>query len=140
MTSTYRIVVADDDADVRAALSRVLASDSRFEVVAEVGDAHGLVDLVTENAAHGVLLDVRMPGGGAEAARALDGTAVVIAVSAETAPRTVHQLLAAGASGYVAKDRLGPCFPDLVARCLQGEVVLAVSTARRVIRKLVDAG
>lgn len=136
----YRAVVADDDADVRAALAMSLCSDPRFEVVADVADAHDLADVARLAEADVVLLDVRMPGGGADAARALrdQGDAVVVAVSAETSPHTVTAMLAAGVQGYLAKDRLGTSLPELVGRCLAGEVILAVPTAGTVLRRLVS--
>jgi DNA-binding NarL/FixJ family response regulator len=135
----YRAVVADDDAHVRAAVAMALGDDPRFEVVAEVDDAHELADVVRLAGADVVLLDVRMPGGGAEAARALhdQGGVVVVAVSAETSPRIVTAMLSAGVQGYLAKDRLGTSLPDLVGRCLAGEVILAVPTGRTVLRRLV---
>ena len=93
-----------------------------------------------------VLLDVRMPGGGAEAARALRATAstngggagapAVVAVSAHTGTATVVAMLQAGAVGYLAKGRLAD-LPDLVARCAAGEVVLAVPSAADALDQLV---
>lgn len=135
----YRAVVADDDTHVRSAVAMSLASDPRFEVVAQVGDAHLVAEVARSSGADVVLLDVRMPGGGAEAARALHGQGgtVVVAVSAETSPRIVTAMLAAGAQGYLAKDRIGASLPDLVGRCLAGEVILAVPTAGIVLRRLV---
>lgn len=135
----YRAVVAEDDDDVRAALARALDSDPRFETVAEVAHAHGLAELALSNRADVVLMDVRMPGGGPEAARAVHevGRAVVVAVSAESSPSVVLSMITAGAQGYLAKDRLGTALPELVCRCLKGEVILAVPTAGVVLRRLV---
>ena len=96
-----------------------------------------------------VLVDVRMPGGGEAAARAVltlpdrpaDGAGsrtappVVIAVSGHTGTAVVAAMLRAGVSGYLAKGSLGH-LPDLVARCADGEVVLAVPGAVEALREV----
>ncbi len=135
-----RVVIADDDEGIRTVLSEVVESDTRFEVVGTAADGHELLDVAALTQPHVVLLDVRMPGGGASAVRALlEGPpVVVVAVSAETAPDTVAAVVRAGARGYLAKGRLGPDLPDLVARCVAGEVVLAVPTAAQAVRHLID--
>jgi len=136
-----RIVVADDDEAIRTVLSEVMRSDDRFEVVGEAADGVELLDVVDDTRPDVVLLDVRMPAGGVTAATALQDHApvVVVAVSAETSPETVASLLRAGVRGYLAKGRLGPQLPDLVARCVAGEVILAVPTAAAAVRRLVTS-
>ena len=133
-----KVVVADDDEAIRAVLSEVMRSDGRFDVVAEAADGTELLDLVASHDVDVVLLDVRMPNGGVTAARALQEgpPVVVVAVSAETSPEIVASLLRAGVRGYLAKGRLGPNLPELVARCVAGEVILAVPTAAQAIQRL----
>lgn len=132
------VVVADDDARVRGALIALLRTDGRFAVVAELSDGTTLVETVRRTQPDVVLLDVRMPGGGVEAARALrDGPPVVIvAISAETSPTVVAEMVRAGANGYLAKGRLGADLPESVVRCVKGEVLLAVPTASQALRRL----
>ncbi|QZY30305.1 response regulator [Nocardioides coralli] len=136
--SPHRVVVADDDDDVRAALAFALDRDRRFEVVARLADAHDLLAVVRGSRADVVLLDVRMPGGGASVCSAVrdHSAAVVVVVSAETSAAVVEEYLTAGARGYLGKGRLGDALPDLVSRCLDGEVILAVPTAAVVLRRL----
>jgi DNA-binding NarL/FixJ family response regulator len=140
----YRVVVGDDDDDVRAALCEVLDADARFRVVGSVATGAELVSLVAMTCPDVVLLDVRMPGGGEGAARALTSAPdppVVVAVSASTDVATVTALLRAGAQGYLGKGRgLGETLADTVARCLEGQVVLAVPNGRAVLRAIAAAG
>ena len=140
MGQPIRVVVADDDELIRTVLSELVASDPRFVVVGQAADGIELLDVVARCDADVVLLDVRMPSGGVTAAVALQQgpPVVVIAVSAETAPDTVAALLRAGVRGYLSKGRIGPELPDVVARCLAGEVVLAVPTAAHAVKKLID--
>ena len=138
--SVHRVVVADDDDMMRSALVDVLRADHRFHVVAAVSTGTDLPDVVSRHRADVVLLDIRMEHGGPEAARRLTsvpkGGPVVVAISAEVGTVRVLEMLRAGATGYLAKGRLGASLPDLVDRCAQGEVLLAVPTASAAVRHL----
>jgi two-component system nitrate/nitrite response regulator NarL len=120
-----------------------LEADARFTVVAAVSSGAGLVELVEESAADVVLLDVRMPGGGPAAAQQLTDRfgrrVVLIAVSAQLETATVFRMLRAGTTGYLPKGRLGASMPDLVARCAEGELVLAVPTGGAALHQLLGS-
>ncbi|GAB3774253.1 DNA-binding NarL/FixJ family response regulator [Nocardioides ginsengisegetis] len=141
-----RVVVADDDLSFRGALVDVLEDDPRFVVVGIAGTGDELMQLVDRQDPDVVLLDIRMPGGGPEAARRLTRTVdpatggstgpVVVAVSAQVGANGILAMLRAGATGYLGKGRLGAQLPDLVARTLEGEVVLAVPGAVDALRQL----
>lgn len=138
---TIRVVVADDDQTMRRAMVDVLTAHGGFTVVGETGSAEGLPDLVAEVEAELVVLDVRMPGGGPSAARALRARAphpVVVAVSASNDVPTVAEVLRAGAGGFLAKGRLGTTFGDDLQRCLSGQVLIAVPQGVQVLRALGD--
>ena len=139
----YRVVVADDDPTFRSAAVEVLEADERFAVVGEVATGSGLVELVQDTGADVVLLDVRMPGGGPAAAQQLTERfgrrVVMVAVSAQVETATVFRMLRAGTSGYLPKGRLGASMPDLVARCAEGELVLAVPTGAAALHQLLGS-
>jgi two-component system nitrate/nitrite response regulator NarL len=137
--SGIRVVIADDDDGVRTALHDVLDADERFLVVGTASGGDDLTRIVEAARPDVVLLDVRMPGGGEAAARdisALANAPVVVAVSASTEVTTVVAMLEAGATGYLAKGRLGQWLPEMVARCVDGQVVLAVPNGAAVLRRL----
>lgn len=133
------VVVADDNDAIRHTLTALLHSDPRFEVVGHAATGEALLEVVTTTRPHVALLDVRMPGGGPEAARALTGahSVVVIGVSSETSTHIVVDMVRAGVRGYLVKDRVGSSLPDLVARCAAGEVVLATPTGAEALRQLI---
>lgn len=134
-----RVVIADDDDDVRAALHDVLDADHRFNVVGTASTSDALLHLASSEQPDVVLVDVRMPGGGIAAAATLSTLReppIIIAVSASTEPSTVISMLRAGATGYLAKGRLGHWLPEMVARCADGQVMLAVPQAAGVLRAL----
>ena len=135
---TIKVVVADDDARVRGALIALLRTDRRFAVVAELSDGTTLVETVRRTRPDVVLLDVRMPGGGVAAAHALQAgpPVVIVAISAETSPTVVAEMVRAGANGYLAKGHLDADLPESVVRCVNGEVLLAVPTASQALRRL----
>ena len=141
-----RTVVGDDDERFRAAVVDVLEADPRFAVVGVAADGAELVELAATTSPDLVVLDVRMPSGGAAAALRLsrpDGDParsaprpLVVALSADTAPEIVASMLEAGAVGFLAKGRLGATLPDLLARVCDGEVVVAVPTGVHALRHL----
>ena len=142
MADRFRVVVADDDDDVRAALVDNLQADARFTVLAAVSSGSDLLESCKELRPDVALVDVRMPDGGAAAVRALMDSGscpVVIAVSASVTIGTIMPILAAGATGYLAKGNLGRNLPDLVARCAKGQAVLAVPGGGAILRALTAA-
>jgi DNA-binding NarL/FixJ family response regulator len=138
-----RVVVADDDTVFRRALVDVLEIDPRFQVVAETATGADLGPVVVAARADLVLLDVRMPQGGPVAARAVtEATAgwsrspVLVVVSADSTLHTVVSMVRAGVSGYLVKGRIGSSLGELLMRCVDGEVVLAVPRALDVFDRL----
>ena len=57
-----RVLVADDQPNVRSALGLLLTQETEFQVVGETADATGLLLAVTEKAPDLVLLDWELPG------------------------------------------------------------------------------
>jgi DNA-binding NarL/FixJ family response regulator len=139
-----RVVVADDDPSFRSALIKVLEADSRFLVVGVVTQGDALVALANDTRPDLVVLDVRMPGGGPVAARALRQAAaeweapvpVVVALTAQSDVATVVAMLREGATAYLVKGRVGADLPDLLVRSAEGEVLLAVNTGAQALQHL----
>lgn len=141
-TGGIRVVVADDDVTMRRAMVDVLNAHGGFSIVAEAASGVGLAELVAETDAQLVVLDVRMPSGGADAARTLRARPpypVVVAVSASTDIPTIAAMVRAGATGFLAKGHLGTTFADDLVRCLGGQVMIAVPHGAQVLRALGDA-
>jgi DNA-binding NarL/FixJ family response regulator len=141
-----RVALADDDPAFRAALIEVLEADPRFTVVGAADNGTDLVRLATQTRPDLVVLDVRMPGGGPLAARALREAAadwetpvpVVAALTAQSAVATVVAMLREGVGAYLVKGRVGSDLPDLLVRSAEGEVVLAVPTGAQALRHLLS--
>jgi two-component system response regulator DesR len=119
-----RLLLADDQALVRGALSALLDLEADLEVVAEVGSGDAVLDAVRQHRPDVALLDVEMPG--------LDGIAAAAAVRAEFPdvrvlivttfgrPGYLRRALQAGASGFVVKDTPAAELADAVRRVHAG--------------------
>lgn len=124
MTESIRLLLADDQALVRGALSALLGLERDLEVVAEVDRGDLVLDAVRANPVDVVLLDVEMPG--------LDGIAVAEVLAREvpsvrslivttfSRPGYLRRALDAGASGFVVKDTPAAELADAVRRVHQG--------------------
>jgi DNA-binding NarL/FixJ family response regulator len=142
MRDRIRVIIADDDDVVRAALVDSLQGHPRFEVLAAVSSGSDLVEKSMWLRPDVALVDVQMPGGGEQAIRALmqqSSCPVVIAISATVSVGTIMPILRAGATGYLAKGNLGESLPDLVARCAGGQAMLAVPGGGAILRALAAA-
>jgi DNA-binding NarL/FixJ family response regulator len=100
-----RVLIADDDPDVRAVLSAQLAPG--FHVVGAAADTDEAIALAGEHQPDIAIVDVQMPGGGGVRATqgiraAAPGTAIV-ALSADESERIVLEMLTAGAVTYIRK-------------------------------------
>jgi len=118
------LLLADDQALVRGALSALLGLEDDLEVVAEVGSGDAVVPAAREHAPDVALLDVEMPGLDGIAAtaalrEALPGVRVLI-VTTFGRPGFLRRALRAGASGFVVKDTPAAQLADAVRRVHAG--------------------
>jgi len=121
-----RVLIADDDPDVRAVLSARLAG--RFDVVATAADTDEAIALATEVRPDIAIVDVQMPGGGGvratkEICEATPDTAIV-ALSADESERVVLDMLRAGAVAYVRKGVDADELASLLEEALRAHVKL----------------
>lgn len=136
---TLRVVIADDQALVRAGFRMILHSEPGIEVVAEAEDGREAVAACTAELPDVVLMDLRMPGmDGLEATRALHETGVPVKVLALTTfdtDRYVYAALRAGAAGFLLKTAPPDRLVDAVRQVAAGDTLLAPSITRRLIEE-----
>lgn len=118
-----RVAIVDDHALVRAGLRRFLCEHVDVRVVAECASAREVMDVVRQEAADVILLDIAMPGqSGVDALHAIKARAQdlpVLILSSFPEEHYAPTLLRQGASGYLPKD----CEPQ--------EIVNAIRTVAR---------
>jgi len=136
-----RVVVADDQALVRAGFSVILTSTDDIEVVGEASDGREAVDVVTRERPDVVLMDIRMPEcDGLAATRRitaderLANTKVLILTTFDL-DEYVFEALRAGASGFLLKDALPDDLLAAVRVVANGQALLAPSVTRRLVEE-----
>ena len=86
-----RVLVAEDAPTVRNALEALVRSEQRLELAAAVGDASSAIEAAGRERPDVALVDVRMPGGGLQAAREIRNcspeTKVIVFTNKLSAPR-----------------------------------------------------
>jgi two-component system response regulator DesR len=119
-----RLLIADDQALVRGALSALLGLEPDIEVVAEVGRGDEVVDAAVRAAADVALLDIEMPGmdgiAAASALRSALPTCRALIVTTFGRPGYLTRAMRAGAAGFVVKDTPAAQLADAVRRVAQG--------------------
>lgn len=136
---TIRVLLADDDALLRAGLAVVLSTDSDLDVVAEAADGLQAVDQCRRHAPDVVLMDVRMPGiDGIEATRRivaiLPDTKILILTTFQY-DEYVWGALRAGASGFLLKRASPERLLDAVHTVATGEALLDPAVTRTLIQR-----
>ncbi|MCU1501450.1 MAG: two component transcriptional regulator, LuxR family [Ilumatobacteraceae bacterium] len=103
-----RLVIADDQALVRAGLRLILATEDDLDVVAEAADGEAAIAAVAAHRPDVVLMDVRMPGtDGIAATRRIAATELappVLVLTTFEDDEVLWGAVEAGASGFVLKD------------------------------------
>jgi DNA-binding NarL/FixJ family response regulator len=133
------VVVADDQAAVRAGFAALVAGEPDMQVAGEAGNGQQAVDIARRVRPHVVLMDIRMPVlDGLEATRricaapALADTRVLVLTTFDL-DDYVYTALRDGASGFLLKDS-GPAeLLHSIRVVAAGDALLAPSVTRRLI-------
>jgi DNA-binding NarL/FixJ family response regulator len=142
-----RILIADDQALVRAGFRMILEAQPDLDVVAEAADGEAAVRLTRRHRPDVVLMDIRMPGlDGLEATRRLLGQDPTDAPNPGSPPRIVilttfdldeyvYAALQAGAAGFLLKDVSPEHLVGAVRTVAVGDALLAPSITRRLVER-----
>ncbi len=139
MTEPLRVVVADDQALVRAGFRMILTSDG-IDVVAEAVNGADAVEAVRRTRPDVVLMDIRMPEmDGLEATRRIlaggnDEPRVIILTTFDL-DHYVYAALSAGASGFLLKDVSPEHLVAAVRMVRAGDALLAPAITRRLVER-----
>ncbi len=141
---TIKVLIADDQALVRAGFKMIFETDPDVRVVAEADDGTEAVEAALRTRPDVALMDIRMPGmDGLEATRRI--------ITAPSPPRVlmlttfdldeyVFDALTAGASGFLLKDVAPEQLLAGIRIIAQGDSLLSPSVTRRLIESFVRDG
>jgi DNA-binding NarL/FixJ family response regulator len=136
-----RVLLADDQALVRAGFRALLDAEPDIDVVGEASDGREAIELTRALVPDIVLMDVRMPE--------LDGLAATRSIAEDGALSSVHivilttfeqdeyvfEALRAGASGFLVKDTEPADLVRAVRAVAAGDGLLSPGVTRRLIEE-----
>ncbi|WP_022881396.1 response regulator transcription factor [Gryllotalpicola ginsengisoli] len=140
-----RVVVADDQALIRAGFRSLIDSEADLEVVGEAGSGREVLEVVRRERPDVVLMDIRMPDGDGlwateriAADPELAAVHVVIVTTFEL-DEYVARALKAGAAGFLVKDTEPVDLIRAVRVAVAGEALLSPGVTKRLLDR-VSAG
>ena len=140
---SIRILMADDDDLVRAALRMILESEPDFTIVGETTNGLEAVEVTRRIKPDTVLMDIQMPEmNGIAATRALVDSvpstdSKILVLTTFELDEYVFQALRAGASGFLLKRTPADELISGIKIVAQGEALLSPSITRRLIAEFI---
>jgi DNA-binding NarL/FixJ family response regulator len=137
---TIRVLLADDQAMVRAGFRMILESDPDIDVVGEAADGEQAVAASRRLTPDVVLMDIQMPGGnGLDATRRItespEPRSRVVILTTFERDEYVFDALQSGASGFLLKNAPPEELLHAVRVVAAGDALLAPSVTRRIIEQ-----
>jgi DNA-binding NarL/FixJ family response regulator len=136
------VLIADDQALVRAGFKMILEAEPEIEVVGEAVDGQEAVEMIRELGPDVALMDIRMPRlNGLEATREVVNNSQtehptrVLMLTTFDLNEYVYEALRAGASGFLLKDVPADQLVAGIHVVARGEALLAPSITRRLIEE-----
>lgn len=138
---SVRVLIVDDDALVRGALSMLLAGAEDLVVVGEAADGDEVPAAVDAHGPDVVLMDIRMPRvDGITATKLLrrrQRPPEVLVLTTFDADDLVLRALRSGAGGFLLKDTPPTQLVEAIRRAAAGEPMLSPQIVRRLVDRLV---
>lgn len=138
MTAQIRIAVVDDHPLLREGVVGTLCA-AGLDVVGVGASAADAVRIAAEHAPQVMLLDISMPGGGVEAARAIakahPGIRTIVLTVSEREDDVIAAM-EAGARAYILKGVGGPELLATIRAVSRGETYIAPQIAARVLSRM----
>ena len=138
------VLIADDQALVRAGFRSILDARPGLRVVGEAANGREAIDLVRRHRPDVVLMDIEMPGvNGLEATRRIVSEAppehpvAVLMLTTFDLDAYVYDALRAGASGFLLKDVPPEELIAAISVVAGGDALIAPAITRRLIERFV---
>ncbi|BCJ50341.1 DNA-binding response regulator [Actinoplanes sp. NBRC 14428] len=140
---SIRVLLADDQALIRAGFRMIIDADPGLEVVGEAADGAEAVELCHSGRVDVVLMDIRMPHvDGIEATRRISaderlaGVRVLILTTFDDDDNVIYALQA-GASGFLGKDVAPGDLVNAIRVVAAGEALLSPRATSGLVSRLI---
>ncbi|SHN84355.1 response regulator [Desulfitobacterium chlororespirans] len=136
-----RVVIADDHPLLREGLRRILEFEEGIQVVCEVGDGQGAINVSRTLDFDILLMDLNMPGvNGLEACRVIrreNETIGILVLTVDDSDEKVFQVLQLGVAGYLLKDVDPKTLIDSIRKVHAGQPILSPAVTGKLLGQLV---
>jgi two-component system, NarL family, response regulator DesR len=130
---TIRVLLAEDQAMVRGALSALLSLEDDIEIVAEASRGDEVLPAALDTRPDVALLDIEMPGGdGLAAATVLHErlpSCLVVILTTFGRSGYLRRAMESGAVGFLLKDAPASELAEAIRRAMKGERVVDAALA-----------
>ncbi|UWG98868.1 response regulator transcription factor [Dehalobacter sp. DCM] len=130
-----RVVIANDKPLLREGLRRILEVHEDIDVVAEVGDGQGAINISRKMPFDLLLMNLNMPGTSClqtcSVIRREYPAISILILAFETSDQRIDQLLKLGVAGYLSKDIDPQHLIDAIRKIHRGEFILSPEVMER---------
>ena len=142
MTTSVRILIADDHKILRDGLESLLQKEPEFDVVGTAGNGQEAVKLTGELRPDVLILDIGMPEmNGIDAAQKINREfpdVHMIGLSIHTDPLYVERMFQNGAVGYLPKDCAAEELCAAIRKVMSGGTYIGRSLSDTILRRFID--
>lgn len=135
-----RVVIADDHPLLREGLRRILEFEKGIQVVCEVGDGQGAINVSRSMEFDILLMDLNMPGiNGLEACRVIRREREdigILVLTVDDSDEKVFQVLQLGVAGYLLKDVDPKTLVDSIRKVYAGQPILSPAVTGKLLDQL----
>lgn len=135
-----RVVIADDHPLLREGLRRILEFEDGIQVICEVGDGQGAINVSRNYQFDVLLMDLNMPGvNGVEACRVIrreHPEIGILVLTVDDSDDKVFQVLQLGVAGYLLKDVDPQTLVDSIHKVISGEPILSPAVTGKLLGQL----
>jgi DNA-binding NarL/FixJ family response regulator len=142
LEASVSVLIADDQALVRAGFRAILEEQPGIRVVGEAGDGRAAIDLVRRRHPDVVLMDIQMPDiDGLEAARRIlaeddsEHQVAILMLTTFDLNEYVYDALRAGVSGFLLKDVVPEQLIAAIRVVAAGDALIAPTITKRLIEQ-----
>ncbi len=135
-----QIVIADDHPLLREGLRRILEFEKGIEVVAEVGDGQGAINIARKMKFDILLMDLNMPVvNGLDAGRVIRREYPdigILVLTVDDSDEKILQVLQIGVAGYLLKDVDSKTLVQSIRKVFSGEPILSPAVTGKLMEQL----